>query len=523
MEPAFSLFAKKCNLSEFWCDQYNGYLQQYRSNRMPRNALEMFAMVFHGFLRFERFERCDSKPLLATPPVWHCPSSSSPSQLIKLQYSPSPSSSLLLHSNLQLQLSLKMIAMSSRQFVVSITTLITHPITHLPASHNWKIVFQTAVALDDPQHKWNALALEIPHLSQSFAQLIGDLYEIWVLRFWNAFTAHLRDIQLLREEESQILSAFNRHLRSKLLPPPDQRHLSVIQLRHTYFAFLCHLILHHLRWRELQLRSRESESNDDDDDNGDEDDNETDEQKEEEEQNASSAVDNDNHNQHFPAVDLSADMGLIVARIIRCVRDNRPLDIRYKQVLHQQRGYQQTNQICIRYVPMGECVLMVAIDKNLLCANIKLPRVTLPVSRYIGDLDGDRGSDDQLNNNSNIICNLSGKHSLIRILCEDLMHRAIDPFAFNFHFRHNQLTLFWISRLPFKSALCLIFAYLTFRDLIAFGYTARYAYQVSCSRDLWRVIYYNHNKNINGQPQKETDSDRNANWKNLFIQKWLMK
>lgn len=177
---------------------------------------------------------------------------------------------------------------------------------------------------------------------------------------------------------------------------------------------------------------------------------------------------------------------VIAGTITRCLRRHRPFDLNYKMVTAE--GLEKN--IKIRYISLEHTALVVVNARDLQQCHLPAPRVRVALSTFIND----RGD----------IRNLSGRHSLIRLLCENIVRRAHDPLATT----SNALGLM-NSKVFSMDVLLLLFGFMEWRDLLNFGYCSQIAYGLSTRPELWRSAFERRFGN--------TGTQDIANWKQQFL------
>ena len=304
-------------------------------------------------------------------------------------------------------------------------------------------------------------------LSSHFAQLIGtEIYQNFVKNFWNLWTLHLQNINELTLDEDKIRKSFEQN--KQLLDSFDSKKklpFSLLTLRHIHLTFLCHCILQHLQWQSFGMNKEENN-------------NESDIEMNENEEEKASMVNDDN---------------VIASIITRCMRNHRPFDLNYKVVKANGTDVKYTK---IRYISMEHCALIVVNDEELMRCNVSAPKVKIALNTYI-DSKGN-------------IKNLSGRHSLIKLLCKSIVRRAVDPFATT-----STALGFMNSKIFSIDMLCQIFDFMEWRDLLSFGYCSHLAYNMSNESELWKLMF----SKVYGHPANE----HVTNWKNKFLTFHLKK
>merc|ERR1712079_814721 len=168
---------------------------------------------------------------------------------------------------------------------------------------------------------------------------------------------------------------------------------------------------------------------------------------------------------------------LIANRITHCMCNHRPFDLQYKVPTTSSSSSSSSSEkgdtfkeIKIRYISMEHTALIVVNDEELQKCHIPAPKVKVVLKTYINE-EGE-------------IRNLSGRHSLIRLLCDNIVRRARDPLA------TTSTALGLMNSKVFSGdVLLLLFGFLEWRDLLHFGFCSQLSYGISNRPELWRLMY----------------------------------
>merc|ERR1712176_980997 len=117
------------------------------------------------------------------------------------------------------------------------------------------------------------------------------------------------------------------------------------------------------------------------------------------------------------------------------------------------------------------------------------PKVRIALNTYI-DSEGN-------------VKNLSGRHSLIRLLCKSIVRRAVDPFATT----SSALGLM-NSKIFSIDVLRAVFGFLDWRDLVHFGYCSQLANDISNESELWKLMF---------AKEYGSNDTNTSNWKHKFL------
>ena len=366
-------------------------------------------------------------------------------------------------------------------------------------------------------------------MSEKFARLIGnEIFQTFLKDFWNLWKLHLENINELTYDEDKIIKLWNEN--KKLLDSfkafdgdndnsnnDKKRKLpfSLLTLRHIYLAFLCHLILQHLQWESFGNKDKKKKNNNNNhNENNKDNDDDIEMMDDDNEEEKAMMIDDDKLYGNTPQNDDDDDNmkndeelkqdglydfssitnDVIATRITRCMRVHRPFDINYKIILPNGKDVKYTK---IRYISMEHCALIVVNDEEIQKCNLPSPKVRLTLNTYI--------------NESGDIKNLSGRHSLIKLLCENIVRRAKDPLS------TTSTTLGLMNTTIFSTnILIILFGFLNWRDLLNFGYCSQLAYNISNNPELWKLMYKK-------QYQYVEDDKSISNWKNKFLTSYVQQ
>eukprot|EP01083_Nonionella_stella_P301517 1034850_1 len=192
--------------------------------------------------------------------------------------------------------------------------------------------------------------------------------------------------------------------------------------------------------------------------------------------------------------ELYVNNDVIATTITRCMRYHRPFDLRYKVLLPSGKDVKYTK---IRYVSMEHCALIVVNDEQLMQCNLASPKVKLTLNTYISE-QGD-------------ISNLSGRKSLIKLLCDNIVRRARDPLATT-----SPALGLMNSKIFSLDIWSILFGFMHWKDLVHFGYCSQLAYNISNDPEIWKVVY---EKEFGMQNVEKMTI---ANWKNKFMMQYMM-
>lgn len=347
---------------------------------------------------------------------------------------------------------IKITSLFSSNYIMTINANLIHKITKLPNIQNWKIIFKIKSSFDH-----NELLSELfkSPLSEKFAVLIGnEIFQTYLKKFWNLFNLHSENINKLTFDEDKIIKLFNENKKyldsfenKKYLESKRKLPFSYLTLQHIHLCFLITLILQYLQFQSLGTKNNDNITND-----------------------------------------------MIATTITRCMRYHRPFDANYKIILPNGKDIKYTK---IRYISMEHCSLIIVNDQELIKSNLPSPKLKIILNRYI--------------DNKGNIKNLSGRYSLIKLLCNNIIRRAKDPLSTSlkqFGLMNNKIFSIDI--------LIILFSFINWRDLLNFGYCSQIAYNISNESELWKSMYfmeYKHDNNNNNTDHKTEV----LNWKNKFI------
>eukprot|EP00485_Elphidium_margaritaceum_P003186 CAMPEP_0202689664 /NCGR_PEP_ID=MMETSP1385-20130828/4864_1 /ASSEMBLY_ACC=CAM_ASM_000861 /TAXON_ID=933848 /ORGANISM="Elphidium margaritaceum" /LENGTH=168 /DNA_ID=CAMNT_0049344819 /DNA_START=159 /DNA_END=662 /DNA_ORIENTATION=+ len=148
---------------------------------------------------------------------------------------------------------------------------------------------------------------------------------------------------------------------------------------------------------------------------------------------------------------------------------------------------------------MEHMAFIVVNDAQLLQCNISAPKVRLSLGTYMSE-DG-------------AVSNLSGRHSLIRRLCHNIVRRAKHPLSAVDAGGNTTASSLLNAHIFSMDVLLVMFAFLSWKDLLHFGYCSQTAYNISQSTELWKLMY---GKEFEAMVEDE-HAQHIANWKNKFL------